>query len=213
MKPIRRLLNLLLLLIAFSNMAQAFYDPAQGCWLSRDPINEEGGLNLYVFVENDGINKLDLLGLAQKDDTILVQFGHNYAQKEFIERGDHEDYAGVIFTGCSANYLNQKFGIDSPHNYSNHEKYGKSKVYPEASETDWLSEDWIERALSANVDSAKHEAEKLCDIPSICKTHVVVKCLEVNPHVEHDDFSWSDVFKKNCGKTYSYDCKKKTWRD
>ena len=32
-------------------------------WLSRDPIGEEGGLNLYGYVENDPINGTDPLGL------------------------------------------------------------------------------------------------------------------------------------------------------
>jgi len=40
-----------------------FYDPAPGRWLSRDPIGERGGLLLYGFVENDGFNWIDLLGL------------------------------------------------------------------------------------------------------------------------------------------------------
>jgi hypothetical protein len=40
-----------------------FYDPNTGRWPSRDPIEEEGGLNLYGFVRNDGLNKLDYLGL------------------------------------------------------------------------------------------------------------------------------------------------------
>jgi hypothetical protein len=38
-------------------------DPLTGRWPSRDPIEEEGGLNLYVFVGNEGLNKIDLLGM------------------------------------------------------------------------------------------------------------------------------------------------------
>jgi hypothetical protein len=33
-------------------------------WPSRDPIGEEGGVNLYGFVGNDVINKIDVLGLT-----------------------------------------------------------------------------------------------------------------------------------------------------
>lgn len=86
-------------------------------------------------------------------------------------------------------------------------------VYPDAAETDWLSEDWVEQALSTNVESAKYEAEKLCDTPNICKTYVFVRCLNINPYADHDDFSWSDVFKQHCGQYYAYDCDKKTWSD
>jgi RHS repeat-associated protein len=40
-----------------------FYDPETGRWPSRDPIEEQGGVNLYGFVGNDGVNFFDLLGL------------------------------------------------------------------------------------------------------------------------------------------------------
>ena len=35
-------------------------------WPSRDPIEEEGGLNLYAFAGNDGVNFWDYLGLNLK---------------------------------------------------------------------------------------------------------------------------------------------------
>ena len=40
-----------------------WYDPATGRWPSRDSIGERGGLNLYGFVGNDGVNLADRLGL------------------------------------------------------------------------------------------------------------------------------------------------------
>ncbi|MES2982818.1 MAG: RHS repeat-associated core domain-containing protein [Verrucomicrobiota bacterium] len=39
-----------------------YYDPETGRWPSRDPIQERGGVNLYGFVGNDGIGRVDLLG-------------------------------------------------------------------------------------------------------------------------------------------------------
>jgi RHS repeat-associated protein len=39
------------------------YSPTLGRWLSRDPIGEDGGLNLYGYVENNPLNNVDLLGL------------------------------------------------------------------------------------------------------------------------------------------------------
>ena len=53
-----------------------YYDPVQGRWLSRDPIGENGGKNLYGFVINDGFNSVDYLGAARLrivysgDDTV-----------------------------------------------------------------------------------------------------------------------------------------------
>ena len=40
-----------------------YYSPDLGRWISRDPIEEQGGFNLYAFVNNDPINKIDALGL------------------------------------------------------------------------------------------------------------------------------------------------------
>ncbi|WP_419003226.1 RHS repeat domain-containing protein, partial [Akkermansia sp.] len=42
-----------------------YYNPADGRWINRDPITEEGGWNLYGFIENVVINKYDGLGLKK----------------------------------------------------------------------------------------------------------------------------------------------------
>jgi hypothetical protein len=39
-----------------------YYDPQTGRWPSRDPIGEEGGVNLYGFVYNDSQQLYDYLG-------------------------------------------------------------------------------------------------------------------------------------------------------
>ena len=38
------------------------YDPTVGRWLSRDPLGEAGGVNLYAFVGNRGDGWIDVLG-------------------------------------------------------------------------------------------------------------------------------------------------------
>jgi RHS repeat-associated protein len=50
------------------------YDPDTGRWLSRDPIAENGGLNLYGYVHNKPINFYDLSGLNPKPDTFDIIF-------------------------------------------------------------------------------------------------------------------------------------------
>jgi RHS repeat-associated protein len=44
-----------------------YYNGATGMWLSRDPLGENGGKNLYCLNRNDSINKIDLLGLSMID--------------------------------------------------------------------------------------------------------------------------------------------------
>ncbi len=41
-----------------------YYDPVTGRWPSRDPIEERGGVNLYVFVANKAAASVDILGNA-----------------------------------------------------------------------------------------------------------------------------------------------------
>ena len=43
--------------------AHCFYNPSTGRWLSRDPIGEQGGLNLYAFVQNSPVDFFDCFGL------------------------------------------------------------------------------------------------------------------------------------------------------
>lgn len=43
-----------------------YYEPTSGRWLSRDPISENGGVNLYGMVRNNPVNFVDLLGLHEK---------------------------------------------------------------------------------------------------------------------------------------------------
>ena len=53
-----------------------YYDPLTGRWPNRDPIEEEGGLNLYGFVGNDVVNVIDELGLEPYTlpDRQIVEF-------------------------------------------------------------------------------------------------------------------------------------------
>jgi RHS repeat-associated protein len=40
-----------------------FYDPNAQRWINRDPIGEAGGINLFRFVGNDPVSRIDPLGL------------------------------------------------------------------------------------------------------------------------------------------------------
>jgi RHS repeat-associated protein len=47
-----------------------YYHPGVGRWLSRDPIGERGGLNLYGYVLNNPIHLFDPQGLSACDDFV-----------------------------------------------------------------------------------------------------------------------------------------------
>ena len=61
-----------------------FYSPELQRWLNRDPIAENGGINLYGFVGNNGVNKWDVLGLAG--------FGNRFGIPESFWNWYHRQY-------------------------------------------------------------------------------------------------------------------------
>lgn len=46
-----------------------YYSSSQGRFITKDPIEEQGGLNLYSFCLNNGVNSFDVLG---RDDFMIV---------------------------------------------------------------------------------------------------------------------------------------------
>ncbi len=84
-----------------------YYEPKLGRWLGRDPIEEKGGLNLYGFVRNNGVNKWDYLGMqggmAPGDETVVRlpefptmfdRFGDYFESRFNFYRGDIAGAAG-----------------------------------------------------------------------------------------------------------------------
>lgn len=51
-----------------------YYAPPAARWLTRDPLEEQGGLNLHCFCENDGVNRYDALGLSAAVDVNAQTF-------------------------------------------------------------------------------------------------------------------------------------------
>jgi len=73
-----------------------YYDPLTGRWPSRDPIEEEGGINLYGFVGNDGMNYTDYRGLIRIDagtndniDSTIIDFFNGGPSNDWYFDSDH----------------------------------------------------------------------------------------------------------------------------
>ena len=45
------------------NFRTRWFDPVTGRWLSKDPIRTRGGINLFVFCDNDPVNLMDPFGM------------------------------------------------------------------------------------------------------------------------------------------------------
>ena len=62
------------------------YSASQGRFLCKDPIEEQGGLNLYAFVDNDPVDSVDILGLWNADI-------HHAATKRWAIAGGYPETA------------------------------------------------------------------------------------------------------------------------
>jgi RHS repeat-associated protein len=83
-----------------------YYMPDMGRWAGRDPIGEQGGVNLYGFVGNDGVGTVDVLG--REPTSVSGGFGFNGADDWFkhVARGGYEGDVGTGGTGEDMlNYL------------------------------------------------------------------------------------------------------------
>ena len=70
------------------------YDPRFGRWLSRDPLGEAGGFNLYAYCGNDPVNRHDPLGLS---DRSIRPYG--WFQLMFPATTGRDDLKGVACEG------------------------------------------------------------------------------------------------------------------
>ena len=66
---------------------QRYYDPVTGRWRSKDPIEEDGCLNLYGFVANDGVGGVDRIGEAVFVVTSYGRFDEKAVEGTPIEVG------------------------------------------------------------------------------------------------------------------------------
>ncbi len=96
-----KIIILAAILMAALNV-EAYYNPRQGRWQSRDPIEEEGGKRLYGFVENDSINKVDCFGLwgsnVHYDRTLGWSLQRGISRYGAMRIAEHDDGVDKVFS-------------------------------------------------------------------------------------------------------------------
>jgi RHS repeat-associated protein len=77
------------------------YNPYSGRWISRDPLGEQGGSNLYDYVLNDPIDLIDLFGM---DAVPAPGGGYNFVVRLDLNLNN---LAGSSITNMNPNYSGQ----------------------------------------------------------------------------------------------------------
>ena len=130
-----------------------YLDPVTGRWLSRDPIEEEGGINLYGFVENDGINLWDYLGLS---DTCACE----------DDLGKYKDLSIVVRTDTfgGGEYEANKAGLDALKSIMSEILQNKAKSIHEN-----FTPEQYKKMLEATANAIKSGLEKANYIDNLAK--------------------------------------------
>lgn len=66
-----------------------FYSPSLGKWLSRDPIDEFGGWNLYGFASADPVNRIDYLGSLDETWSLFASNLRDNALSDSVAIASH----------------------------------------------------------------------------------------------------------------------------
>jgi RHS repeat-associated protein len=76
-----------------------YYDPKDGRFVGRDPISEQGGINLYAYVTNGPVNSWDYLGMNPPDDGLFFGRLSEEAKEAFIRqlRNERRAHRNLMF--------------------------------------------------------------------------------------------------------------------
>ena len=140
--------GVMLALLSVACPVHAFYNPSAGRWLTRDPLGERGGANLYGFVGNDSLGIVDWFGLCGctcKEVTITYNPGdrdfkwgfyktaageNKFGNKIHVKWTVDGDTKGCKYTQYEKGYINSREWNNTKGDWDESLKNGTEKDEP-----------------------------------------------------------------------------------
>ena len=180
------------------------YSPSLGRFLSRDPIEERGGLNLYACLHNNLLNNADKNGLAKCQVSIALGHGiwseqrgkdgrtrwsTSRAHKYFLERfrkpgGNLSASEKVLIVACGGNYAQPGFYLTPGLIACCAQKLVDSWKIDDVDYTDKLLIDTVLKRRKKLIAAAKKDARQICCRSDCPFVSIVVEY--VDPELEKD---------------------------
>lgn len=160
-----------------------FYCPSLGRWINRDPIGEYGGLNLMVFVLNQGINHIDVLGQRTRISCMInLNMQHGHGSKGPTKPGDipvppppriSRPCTRWGFFGCSADWYNNQVPNDM--RFHGLPSVPDGKVWPTPKPKEETEGDNRTRICNAVNDLLAVGKALKSEIQALCDTHCCLR--------------------------------------
>ena len=108
-----------------------YYNPRQGRFINRDPIGEEGGINLYGFVDNNPVNAIDYLGLNDCGPRpIRPTASSKFRNEDYEKRMDRYETALKEWRDCISILNLKRYVIDGDSEGVKHKVGDNELTYP-----------------------------------------------------------------------------------
>jgi len=193
-----------------------WYDPDFARWLTKDPIGERGGLNLYGFVGNNPVSYVDILGLIKREREckIITMASHGVHPDDKVTNDMYPEDDKTLKTA-------DKIAIFSCYASKYNKKFPKEKIIeniPIIEDVIYASPNlitsWIlsekkdaEAQIRLYWKAMQEQAKKLCDTDCSCKNVTI----EI---IDNDEIGWSaetlvDSRQKWIGKKETITCSDK----
>ncbi len=190
-----------------------YYAPLTGRWLGKDPIEEEGGENLYAFAFNAPISSFDALGADVKGGQLLMQCSRaceDFKRRRYagMEAGDVPN--GAIVCCGGAKYI-CTWGVERESNprarsivedcLRAHEKVHRPNITCERCSLIASEAKWKKTGLAACEEEVQaYTVGKTCFEDSLRKCRGDAECRK---HIEkwiNHEATMIDLYRAKCGE-------------